>query len=182
LNAQAAPLAPAVAPTVPAADVISMFSDVYSDVPIDTWLTDWSRDYADLTDFEVQGDAVKAYTNLVYAGIEFINPTIDATAMTHFHVDVWLGSGSLFKIKFVDFGADGKFGGSGDNADSEVEVNFSTAGNPPLVIGDWVGLDIALDPLMGTGANLLRSRSHLAQLIVSGTNNTAFLDNLYYYR
>lgn len=181
LNAQDAPTIPAPVPARPAASVVSMFSGAYNDVPVDTWLTDWSVNFANLTDFQVQGNAVKAYTNLVFAGIEFINPTIDASAMTHFHIDVWLGAeSSLFKVKFVDFGDDGRFGGTGDNADSEAEVSFSTAGDPPLVPGSWVGLDIALDPLMGTG--MLRSRKNLAQLILSGTNNTAFVDNLYYYR
>jgi hypothetical protein len=181
LSAQAAPTSPAPAPTLPAGSVISMFSNAYNDVPIDTWLTDWSRDFADLTEFQIQGDDVKAYTNLIFAGIEFITPTIDASGMTHFHLDVWLSTGSsLFKLKFVDFGDDGKFGGTGDNADSEGEITFSTAGSPPLVIGSWVGLDVPLESLMGDGK--LRSRKNLAQLIVSGTRNTAFLDNLYYYK
>ena len=183
LNAQAAPMSPATPPTAPQGSVISMFSNAYNDVPIDTWLTDWSRDFADLTDFQVAGDDVKAYTNLIFAGIEFVNPTIDASSMTHFHIDVWLSTGSsLFKLKFVDFGEDGKFGGEPGtpNADSEAEITFSISGSPPLPIGSWVGLDISLDDLMGTPG--LRSRSHLAQLIISGTRNTVFVDNLYYYR
>ncbi|MEJ2538849.1 MAG: hypothetical protein P8188_02495, partial [Gemmatimonadota bacterium] len=37
------PTTAAPAPTVPAADVISMFSDAYDDVPVDTWRTEWSQ-------------------------------------------------------------------------------------------------------------------------------------------
>ena len=181
LNAQDAPTTPAASPTLPQGSVLSMFSNAYSDVPVDTWLTDWSQNFADLTDFQIAGDDVKAYTNLIYAGIEFIKPTINASSMTHFHIDVWVSAGSsLLKLKFVDFGDDGKFGGTGENADSEEEINFSSVGSPPLPIGSWAGLDVSLESLMGpTG---LRSRSHLAQLIISGTRNTAFVDNLYYYR
>lgn len=186
LNAQDAPTTPAAAPTLPQESVISMFSNAYNDVPIDTWLTDWSRDFADLTDFQIAGDDVKAYTNLIFAGVEFVNPTIDAASMTHFHIDVWLSAGSsLLKLKFVDFGDDGEFGGTGPNADSESEITFSISGSPPLPIGSWVGLDVSLDSLMRVVPESppgLRSRSHLAQLIISGTRNTVFVDNLYYYR
>ncbi len=101
----APPDTPAPAPTLPAADVISLFSNVYSDVPVDTWSAGW--DLADVTDLEIAGDDVKVYTNLIYAGIEFATETIDATAMTHFHLDVWVPEGNVFRVKLVDFGADG---------------------------------------------------------------------------
>jgi hypothetical protein len=182
LNASGAPTTPAPTPTVPAGDVISLFSNAYNDVVVDTWLTDWSRDYADLTEFQIDGDDVKAYSNLIFAGIEFASETIDASGMTHFHMDLWLPEGTvLFKVKLVDFGADGEFGGTEENQDSEHELTFTTTSIPPLTTENWIGLDIPLEDFMN-GPKGLFSREHLAQLIISGTGNTAFLDNIYFHR
>jgi len=100
-------------PTYAAGDVISLFSNAYTDVPVTTWSADW--DVADVMDTQVAGDDVKLYTNLLYAGIEFPSPTIDATSMTHFRMDIWTpdptGAPAAFRIKLVDFGADDAYGG-----------------------------------------------------------------------
>lgn len=175
LTATAPPTVAAPKPTVPAADVLSIFSDAYVDVPVDTWSATWDR--ADVSDLTVAGDNVKAYTNLVYAGIEFTSETIDATAMTHFHMDVWVPEGNVFRVKLVDFGDDGTYGGA---PDSERELSFTASSNPPLVTGVWVDLEIPLADFMGpTG---LIKRAHLAQLIVSGDMGTAFVDNIYFHK
>jgi hypothetical protein len=178
LQASAAPSTPATPPTVPPNRVISLFSNAYNDVPVDTWLTDWSRDFADLTEFRISGDDVKAYTNLIFAGIEFATETIDASAMTHFNLDVWVPAGTtLLKIKLVDFGDDGVFGGA---PDSERELSFTPTSTPRLETDTWVALDIPLEDFMGPGG--LASREHLAQLIISGSGNTAFIDNVYFHQ
>jgi len=179
----ASPTTPAPKPTLPAADVISLFSNVYSNVPVDTWWAEWSHDYSNFTDFKIAGDDVKAYTNLIYSGIEFTSHTIDATAMTYFHVDVWVPTPAtpnvqVFKVKLVDFGEDGAYQGA---PDSERELTFWANSTPPLPAGTWASLDIPLEDFMN-GPNGLFARAHLAQLIVSGTGNTAFIDNVYFHK
>ena len=108
------------------ANVISLFSDAYTDVAVDTWSAEW--DAADVMDFDLEGNTTKMYTELVFAGIEFTSSPIDASAMTSFRMDVWTpdptASPAVFKIKLVDFGADGAFAG-GD--DSEHELSFSAS-------------------------------------------------------
>ncbi len=60
-----------------------MFSDAYTDVPVDTWLTVWSQ--GNLEDVLIDGNPTKKYTNVNYVGIETVGPNlIDATAMTIF--------------------------------------------------------------------------------------------------
>ncbi len=172
LNATAPPLAPAPAPTRPAADVISLFSNAYTNVPVDTWSAVW--DQADVADVQIGGDDVKKYTNLAYAGIEFTSHPIDASAMTLLHLDVLVNDAAAFRVKLVDFGANGVFGG-GD--DSEYELALSPTSNPALVAGAWNSLDLPLSAFPG-----LASRRHLAQLIISGSSPTVYLDNLYFYR
>ncbi|MCO6487747.1 MAG: Ig-like domain-containing protein, partial [Phaeodactylibacter sp.] len=88
------PTMAAPAPTENPADVISLFSDAYTDVPVDTWRTDWSA--ATLEDVTVQGNATKKYSMLDFVGIETVSNTIDATGMTHFHIDVWSADFTFF--------------------------------------------------------------------------------------
>lgn len=167
LNSSAPPPDTAPTPAVPAADVISLFSNAYVDRPVDTWSTSW--DTADVTDLSIAGDDLKAYTGLGFAGIEFATPTIDASAMTHFHVDVWAPDGFFIKLKLVDFGADGRFGGGNDT--ESAEIGFLIAN------GEWVGFDIPLSSFTGLG-----SRAHLAQWILLGNPSVLYVDNVYFHR
>jgi len=169
-----APTEAAPAPTTPAADVIALFSDVYPMVPVDTWRTEWSN--ATLADIDIGTDHVKKYSNLVFAGIEFSEAeAIDATTMTHIHVHVWLPEVTTLRLKLVDFGADGKFGGGDDR---EHELSFDATTSPALVAGAWVALDIPLDSF-----TTLTSRAHLSQLIISSSSmSTVYIDNVYFHR
>ncbi len=87
VDGPAAPETGAPTPTVPAQDVISFFSDAYDDAPVQFWSTDW--DESDVADSQVAGDAVKHYTNLRFAGIDFGETPVDAREMTHVHLDIW---------------------------------------------------------------------------------------------
>ncbi|MBW6515561.1 MAG: hypothetical protein K0B81_02960 [Candidatus Cloacimonetes bacterium] len=171
----AEPTEPAPTPTVDPAYVISLFSNAYDDVHVDTWSAEW--DDADVTDIQIEGVDTKLYTNLVYAGIEFVSQTIDATGMTHFHMDIWTPDPTdlpaVFKIKLVDFGADGVWGG-GD--DVEHELTFDATTTPPLVSESWISFDIPLSDFVN-----LTTTGHLAQLIISGDPNTVYVDNVYFY-
>lgn len=171
INAIAPPASPAPPPSLPAADVIALFSDSYSNRTVDTWSATW--DQADVTDLRVSGNNVKGYTNMVFAGIEFITSRIDVTAMTHFHLDAYLPSGSTLRIKLVDFGANGAFGG-GD--DSEQELTFNAGTSPAITTGAWSSLDIPLSSFTN-----LTGRANLAQMTLAGTN-TLFVDNVYLHR
>ncbi len=163
------PTVAAPTPTQPAANVISLFSDAYTNVPVDTWRTDWSA--ATLEDVQIAGNATKKYSALDFVGIETVANQIDVTSMTHFHLDVWSADFTFFGIKLVDFGPDGGFGG-GD--DTEHQVNITSPAQ-----GQWVSLDIPLTDFAG-----LTNRQNIAQLILVGQPsgaNTVFVDNVYFY-
>jgi hypothetical protein len=174
IEAAAAPTAAAPVPTEPAAEVISMFSNAYSDVAIDTWNTGWEFSTAQLNEVQIAGDDVKKYTRLNFVGIEFASQTIDATDKTHFHLDIWTpdptAAPAAFKILLVDFGADGSFDG-GDDSSHEITITA-----PTLQSEQWVGIDIPMSDFSG-----LSSRAHLAQLVLSGDPNTVYVDNVYFY-
>ncbi len=167
------PLAPAPTPSLSSADVISLYSDAYSDVPVDTWSAGW--DMADVADVTIGSDNAKKYTNLTFAGIEFTSNTIDATAMTHFHMDVWTpdatANPAVFNVKLVDFGADGAWGG-GDDVEHEIVLDENT-----MNTSQWVSIELPLADF----TNLI-TRGHLAQLVIGGTPNTVWVDNVYLHK
>jgi hypothetical protein len=172
LRTATAPATAAPTPTRAAADVISLFSNAYTNVPVDTWSA--AFDQADVAEVQVAGNATKRYTNLVFAAAEFITTKVNATAMTHLHLDAYMNDVANFRVKLVDFGPNNVFGG-GD--DSEHEVAVSALSVPPLVANAWNSIDIPLSQFAG-----LSRRANLAQLIIVGSSPTVYLDNVYFYK
>ncbi len=163
------PMAAAPSPTRPSANVISMFSNAYTNVPVDTWRTSWSD--ANLTDLQIAGNDTKKYSSLNFVGVETVANQINASGMLYFHVDAWTPNMTTFRVKLVDFGANGIFQGS-PNDDVEHELSFT-----PTLNG-WNSYDIALSDFTG-----LTTKGHIAQLIFSGNPagaGTVFIDNVYF--
>ena len=69
------PTVAASAPTISEDMVISMFSNAYMDVPVDTWRTEWSN--GELLDTMIAGDDVKKYSNLSFVGVETVMNQIE---------------------------------------------------------------------------------------------------------
>jgi hypothetical protein len=167
------PASAAPTPVANSNDVISLYSNAYTNVSVDTWNTHWLYSTAENQDFKLNGDDVIRYRNLNFVGIEFTSQLIDASAMTHFHLDLWTSDATVnktFKVMLVDFGADGVYGGV-DDSSSEVSINV-----PALSNESWVSVNIPLSSFSG-----LVSRSHLAQLVLSGDIPDVFIDNVYFY-
>lgn len=163
-------------PTRNPSSVISIFSETYPNVPVDYYNGYYEPfQTTQSADFTVNGDNVLNYTDFNFVGIQFSAPTINATSMTHLHVDLYfpnaVPAGSTFKFEVNDWGADGVFGGGNDITGTR------TYTTPTLVSQNWVSLDIPFSSLTG-----LTNRAHLAQIIFSGTNITnVYADNIYFY-
>ncbi|TRX42129.1 glycosyl hydrolase family 16 [Flavobacterium restrictum] len=164
-------------PVKPAANVITIFSNAYTNAPVEYYNGYWAPyQTTQSADFNVNGDTVLNYTNFNFVGIQFSQPTINVTAMTHMHLDLFipgtLASGANFKIQLVDFGADGVYGGTDDKS------HTLTYTSPTLVAKNWISLDVPF-----TNMPSLTTRAHLAQIIFSGTNVSNFYaDNIYFYK
>ncbi|WP_264521319.1 Ig-like domain-containing protein [Flavobacterium sp. N1994] len=164
------------APTENASDVISVFSNAYNNVPVD-YYNGYYAPYqtTQSADFTVGTDNVLNYTNFNFVGIQFSTPTINASLMSHLHVDLYMpnaiASGSNFKINVIDWGANGVYAGGDD-------TNYvTTITAPTLTSQNWISLDIPFSSMPG-----LTSRTHLGQIIFEGTNITNFYaDNIYFY-
>lgn len=169
------PTTQAPTPAVDAGNVISMYSNAYTNVPIDTWNTRWQYSTTEISFVKVNNDDVIRYYNLNFVGVEFSANTIDATSMTHFHIDVWTPDLTVnpnnVKVMLVDFGANGIYGG-GDDVSHEITVSA-----PTLQSNTWISLDIPLSSFTG-----LKTKAHLAQIVLSGTVSNLFVDNVFLYK
>lgn len=163
-------------PTQDASKVISLFSDKYSNVPVDYYNGYWAPYQTTLSsDFVVEGDHVLNYTNFNFVGIQMSSPPVNASSMSHLHLDIYLPNampaGANFKIQVLDFGANGVYGGNDD------KTGETTITAPTLQGQKWVSLNIPLTAFAG-----LTSKAHIGQVIFVGTNISGFYaDNIYFY-
>lgn len=169
-----APASPTMAParpTLPQSSVISLLSNAYTNNPVATWNASWGV-VGGFSDVVIGGDNMKKYSALGYAGIEFIGNQIDATGMTHFHVDIWTPDMTSFHVKLVDFGANGAYDGGGDDTGVEIPV-------PVTAVKQWQSIDLPLSSF--TGMNF----KHQAQIVIVGEpyqGGTVFIANVYYHK
>lgn len=164
---------PAPVPVRDPAKVISIFSDAYTNAPVNYYNGYWAPfQTTQSADFSVNGDDILNYTDFNFVGIEFSAPTINATSMTHLHVDVYLpntlAGAAQFKIEMVNFGA------GGTNT-----TGAFTRTIPAAQSRQWISLDIPLSNFTG-----LSTRANLAQIIFvddSGNIPSFYADNVYLY-
>lgn len=170
------------APTPPTrnqADVISVFSNAYTNIPVDFYNGFFAPFQTTLggADLTIGGDNIIQYTNLNFVATEFKNPTVNVSQMTHLHVDILIretiNSDDFIAIELGDFGPNGAFGG-GD--DSSSRVRFESGA---LTSNQWISLDIPLSSF-----STLTSRSNMAQIffISDATISTLLVDNMYFYK
>ena len=170
-------------PTRDPSNVISLFSDAYTDVPVSRYNSFFEPFQTTLGGVLPIGDqAIISYTDLNFVGIVFNGvifpseavPTINATNMTHIHIDInvqeELQAGDLLLLELTNYGSTNTTGG------------FTIPGSD-LETGTWVGFDIELSSFAG-----LSDRSSLGLLLFNsenGPNNPTisdiYFDNIYFY-
>ncbi|MCW5518520.1 T9SS type A sorting domain-containing protein [Aureitalea sp. L0-47] len=167
------------APTPPGRDpnsVISVYSDAYTDLP-NVEFGAFAVGTQAITDREIGGDNFKE--------IDFAQPTagfllvdwgdiVDATAMTHFHMDYWtdtpLQTGMIANPKWSNH-----VGNNGETSAFELT-------NPVTTFGEWVSVDVPLADF--DQGDPTQQRDALRQFILTvvgadpGTRKV-FLDNIY---
>ena len=175
------PSAPAPTPSESAADVISIYSDAYTDVARDGF-----NFYGAALFEEVQlaGNGVLKYTfnDQADAGGNFQvielggANQIDAAAagMTNFRFDIWfpneVAAETAFLMKLVDIGA----------ATSEALININATSNPAVAQGSWLQFDIPFTELQANG---LAGSSNIQQVVIDLVNSgEVFIDNIYFYK
>ena len=160
-------------PNRPVADVISIFSNAYANNTIESWSAVWDdSSYEDVVAF---GDDVKKITFGNFIGVEFVNNRIDASGMTHFHMDFWTDNtdlvGKVFNSKFSQWGG-------GASEVSAMELNINTGTTPAIVTGAWVSIDVEI----ATNWSNNLTRDDLAQFIITSNLGVVYVDNIYFHK
>jgi hypothetical protein len=146
-------------PTHESDDVISLFSDTYTDISMVTFRTDWST-ITSASDNFIANNAVKAYNSEGYAGI-IPSANIDASAMEYISFDYWASDVTSFKLKLESTG----------NVSNEVADLTATTGS-------WETISIPLTsyPLVDL--------ADIGVIVFSAVGNTnpVYIDNIYFWK
>ncbi len=144
-------------------DVISIFSDEYTDIAGTNFFPNWGQSTI-YTAFDLNGDAMIQYTNLNYEGID-IGSAVDASEMENLHIDMWVANDMSIDIYPLP---------SGVVSDDERFVTKQ------LVANQWNSFDIPLTDFSDQGLPL----DNLMQFKFVGApvGETVFIDNLYFWK
>jgi hypothetical protein len=172
-------IAPLPAPSRPAANVISLFSDAYSNEAVDFFNGYYGGSTTKTADLKINNNNVKYYTQLNYVGIEFTTKPVNATSMEFLHLDILTNepTSANFEIKIRDRGANGVLNtnvNTGAPTEDDKEITYPVASSL-IERGKWISIDI---PLTGSIAT---QKNNLAQIVFVGNINF-LLDNLYFYK
>lgn len=173
-------------PTLPQADVISIYSDSYTGV---TGFNPGVFAGANTSSISVQTFAGNSHVN--YESIDFVgigwDGSVDVSGMTMVHADVQLisGGGSNLTMELIDFGPDDdpsngltNTGGDGTAGGNNISSQLSA--------GDWVSIDIPLATgfSAGTGGGGFGNPNlnNIGFVVFVSSDGASFLvDNIYFY-
>ncbi|MDX1830424.1 MAG: hypothetical protein R3342_12860 [Lutibacter sp.] len=146
-------------------DVISIFSDAYTDVDGTDYFPDWGQggQGSSWAMFDLNGDSMLQYINLSYQGIQF-GSAVDASSMEFLHVDVWTPDVTGIDIFPID-----------GNGAAEKFVHRD------LVANQWNSFDIPLTEFTDQGLPI----NDIIQFKLVASNwaeGTVFMDNIYFYK
>jgi len=149
------------APTPPVrvpADVVSVFSNAYTDVAGTDFFPNWGQSTV-VSDTTVAGNITKKYANINYQGIQFSSP-INVAAMTTLHLDLWTPDCTSFDVFLINEGV------------GEQKVTVT-----PTLFG-WNSYDITLSQYTTIALN------NIGQFKLEGrpAGSAVYLDNIYFYR
>lgn len=171
------PTGPTVAaPTPPAratTDVISLFSNAYTNIAVTEWSTSW--DTASISDLvSVPGDDIKRITFGNFLGVQLTNFE-NATNMTHFHMDYFIPSGTDLTGKVLN----PKWS---NHAAMVAETNALLLTHLPTTTGSWVSIDVPLSTMSPQGPGVAFAREKLYQFLITSNLGIVYVDNIYLHK
>lgn len=153
-------------PNRDAADVVSIFSDKYSDVTLNELPTTWSAGNFEAT--TIGSDNVWKLTALDFIGmVTNYGSGVDLSAMETMHIDYWVPDGTTNEL-FV------KIVNTVDGGEDQESLGTTVGGSWQSIDLDMTGFD---------GGNLA-NKEKITQLLIDsdGVAGVVYIDNFYFYR
>lgn len=145
------------APSLDAADVMSIFSDSYTDVAGTDFNPNWGQSTQVSTE-DLGGNSVLKYAGLNYQGTAFAS-ALDVSGYTSIHIDYWTSDSTALNFFLIS---------SGEGVEKAKALDVSS-------LGEWKSVDIAL-----TDFSDVVDLADVIQFKVDG-NGTVFFDNIYFH-
>lgn len=156
------------APTPPArnaGDVVSIFSNAYSNVALSELPTGWSQ-LSSFTPIQITGDDTWKMLGCEFLGIVTNYATgVDLSTMQKIHIDYWTPSANPISVKIVN------------TVNAPVTEAIAPLG--PVVTGSWQSIDLNMSAFTGN----LVDKTKITQLLIDpSAPSTLFIDNFYFYK
>ena len=154
-----------------AGDVISVFGDTYTNVPIENYNPNWGQsgyNTANTSYDPGDGSTLLYYPNFNYQGIQLLGGQ-DASDMEYLHVDLWTLSASEIKVSPINSGT-----GPGDALQTISHT-----------VGSWTSVDIPIENFLNTAVNEQMTWDNVIQMKFDGGNGTTdaiYVDNIYFWK
>ena len=142
-------------------DVISVYSDSYSDIPNTNFYADWNQNTS-VSEVDIDGDKTLKYSNFNYQGIE-LGSSVNASQMEYVHIDIWTEDATALNFELISPGP-------------SISTYALSINN-----GNWLSFDIPLTSFNGQVdiKEIFQAAFNDAE---SGNNPTIYIDNIYFYR
>ena len=143
--------------------MISLFSDVYTDITDTEWSATW--DDSDISDLEIVGDNVKKVQFVNFLGV-ILSDYYDLTNFTYLHIDVWTATATANKSFIHKFSNHAASAGE-TSAIQFVTNNASTPVLPESNPGNWMSYDIPFSSFTAAAANGVIDREAIKEFIIT---------------
>ena len=140
-----------------AVDVISIFSDKYTDVADSDFNPNWNQSTI-YSAFDLNGDAIIQYSNLNYQGID-IGATQNVSSMEFLHLDVWTADATDIDTYLISIASGEKFIKTSLKKDA------------------WTSITIPISDFTDQGLTV--ADIHQFKFVGAGS---VFIDNIYFYK
>ena len=153
------PLTAAPVPTTPAVNVISLFSDSYSNVAGTNFDTRWGGKNVVAYD-SIQGNNTMNYSNFDFEGIQ-LTGSLDVSKASYLHVDIYTPDCASLRLNLIN------------TSGTPVQVGDTLA--PTL--NQWTSFDIPLSKFSPVPLNSINQ----LMFDLGNGNKTVYIDNLYFW-
>lgn len=154
-------------PTRPTADVISLFSDAYSNIAVTEWSTSW--DDSSVVDLSIAGNPTKKITFGNFLGVQ-LGTYQNATDFTYFHMDYYINPGTDLTGKVINPKLS-------NHAAQAGETSALLLTHLPTTTGSWASIDVPLSTFGGD-----QSRGSIYQFLITSNIGTLYVDNIYLHK